>query len=145
MPKISAAVAQEEAAATVEEEAEAEAEAAAPGDSAEHQALLWESSIQLRQCSVSWDHSRICKPRDGRGKLVPLESYITKISQFYDQIHSKKILVWFQVLHDRDTRRSRGFAFVTMSSVADCEAVIQNLDGSVRISLQNVLSKICCI
>ena len=35
-----------------------------------------------------------------------------------------------EVLYDRDTGRSRGFAFVTMSSVEDCEAVIQNLDGS---------------
>lgn len=35
-----------------------------------------------------------------------------------------------EVLYERDTGRSRGFAFVTMSSVEDCEAVIQNLDGS---------------
>ncbi|PON94851.1 Splicing factor-like protein [Trema orientale] len=35
-----------------------------------------------------------------------------------------------EVLYDRETGRSRGFAFVTMSSVEDCNAVIQNLDGS---------------
>ncbi|KAJ3672123.1 hypothetical protein LUZ60_006844 [Juncus effusus] len=35
-----------------------------------------------------------------------------------------------EVLYDRETGRSRGFAFVTMSSVEDCEAVIKNLDGS---------------
>ncbi|KAI6694090.1 hypothetical protein NL676_021800 [Syzygium grande] len=35
-----------------------------------------------------------------------------------------------EVLYDRDTGRSRGFAFVTMSSIEDCNAVIQNLDGS---------------
>ncbi|KAG9446847.1 hypothetical protein H6P81_012975 [Aristolochia fimbriata] len=35
-----------------------------------------------------------------------------------------------EVLYDRDTGRSRGFAFVTMSSVEDCNAVIENLDGS---------------
>lgn len=35
-----------------------------------------------------------------------------------------------EVLYDRDTGRSRGFAFVTMSSKAECETVIQNLDGS---------------
>ncbi|KAG2721960.1 hypothetical protein I3843_02G091600 [Carya illinoinensis] len=34
-----------------------------------------------------------------------------------------------EVLYDRYTGRSRGFAFVTMSSVEDCDAVIQNLDG----------------
>ncbi|CAA7410531.1 unnamed protein product [Spirodela intermedia] len=35
-----------------------------------------------------------------------------------------------EVLYDKDTGRSRGFGFVTMSSVEDCEGVIQNLDGS---------------
>ncbi|PKU66171.1 28 kDa ribonucleoprotein, chloroplastic [Dendrobium catenatum] len=35
-----------------------------------------------------------------------------------------------EVLYDRDTGRSRGFAFATMSTVEDCEAVISNLDGS---------------
>ncbi|KAF5205272.1 Rna-binding protein cp33 protein, partial [Thalictrum thalictroides] len=36
----------------------------------------------------------------------------------------------FQVLYDRATGKSRGFAFVTMSSIEDCNTVIQNLDGS---------------
>lgn len=35
-----------------------------------------------------------------------------------------------EVLYDRTTGRSRGFAFVTMSTVQDCELVIKNLDGS---------------
>ncbi|KAJ4802380.1 RNA-binding family protein [Rhynchospora pubera] len=35
-----------------------------------------------------------------------------------------------EVLYDRQTGRSRGFAFVTMSSVEDCEHVIKNLDGT---------------
>uniref|UniRef100_A0A803LS47 RRM domain-containing protein n=1 Tax=Chenopodium quinoa TaxID=63459 RepID=A0A803LS47_CHEQI len=35
-----------------------------------------------------------------------------------------------EVLYNRDTGKSRGFAFVTMSSVEDCNAVIENLDGS---------------
>eukprot|EP00262_Sarcandra_glabra_P021186 TRINITY_DN879_c0_g1_i1.p1 TRINITY_DN879_c0_g1~~TRINITY_DN879_c0_g1_i1.p1 ORF type:complete len:283 (+),score=34.74 TRINITY_DN879_c0_g1_i1:346-1194(+) len=35
-----------------------------------------------------------------------------------------------EVLYDRDTGRSRGFAFVVMSSMEDANAVIQNLDGS---------------
>ncbi|KAK9063045.1 hypothetical protein SSX86_016915 [Deinandra increscens subsp. villosa] len=34
-----------------------------------------------------------------------------------------------EVLYDRNTGKSRGFAFVTMSSVEDCQAVIENLDG----------------
>ncbi|KAK6161114.1 hypothetical protein DH2020_004495 [Rehmannia glutinosa] len=35
-----------------------------------------------------------------------------------------------EVLYDRNTGRSRGFAFVTMSSIEECNTVIQNLDGS---------------
>ncbi|KAK3159446.1 hypothetical protein QOZ80_2AG0150190 [Eleusine coracana subsp. coracana] len=35
-----------------------------------------------------------------------------------------------EVLYDRTTGRSRGFAFVTMTTVEDCELVIKNLDGS---------------
>ncbi|KAM0056516.1 putative RNA recognition motif domain, nucleotide-binding alpha-beta plait domain superfamily [Helianthus debilis subsp. tardiflorus] len=37
-----------------------------------------------------------------------------------------------EVLYNRETGKSRGFAFVTMSSVQDCKAVIENLDGRVR-------------
>ncbi|CAH9095169.1 unnamed protein product [Cuscuta epithymum] len=33
-----------------------------------------------------------------------------------------------EVLYDRVTGKSRGYAFVTMSSIEDCHAVIQNLD-----------------
>ncbi|CAN6232950.1 unnamed protein product [Urochloa humidicola] len=35
-----------------------------------------------------------------------------------------------EVLYDRTTGRSRGFAFVTMTTVQDCELVIKNLDGT---------------
>ncbi|GMJ02008.1 hypothetical protein like AT1G60000 [Hibiscus trionum] len=35
-----------------------------------------------------------------------------------------------EVLYDRQTGKSRGFAFVTMSTVEDCNTVIRNLDGS---------------
>ncbi|KAK3155628.1 hypothetical protein QOZ80_2BG0205650 [Eleusine coracana subsp. coracana] len=35
-----------------------------------------------------------------------------------------------EVLYDRTTGRSRGFAFVTMTTAEDCELVIKNLDGS---------------
>ncbi|CAA0822470.1 RNA-binding (RRM/RBD/RNP motifs) family protein [Striga hermonthica] len=34
-----------------------------------------------------------------------------------------------EVLYDRETGKSRGFAFVTMSSIEECNTVIQNLDG----------------
>lgn len=35
-----------------------------------------------------------------------------------------------EVLYDRNTGKSRGFAFVTMSSVEECNLIIENLDGS---------------
>ncbi|CAI9776033.1 unnamed protein product [Fraxinus pennsylvanica] len=35
-----------------------------------------------------------------------------------------------EVLYHRDTGKSRGFAFVTMSSIEDCRKVIEILDGS---------------
>ncbi|PAN12886.1 hypothetical protein PAHAL_2G298100 [Panicum hallii] len=35
-----------------------------------------------------------------------------------------------EVLYDRSTGRSRGFAFVTMTTVQDCELVVKNLDGT---------------
>uniref|UniRef100_A0A453Q133 RRM domain-containing protein n=1 Tax=Aegilops tauschii subsp. strangulata TaxID=200361 RepID=A0A453Q133_AEGTS len=38
-----------------------------------------------------------------------------------------------EVLYDRTTGRSRGFAFVTMSTLEECERVIKNLDGTVTV------------
>ncbi|KAH0456062.1 hypothetical protein IEQ34_013969 [Dendrobium chrysotoxum] len=37
-----------------------------------------------------------------------------------------------EVLYDKETGRSRGFAVVTMSSIQDCEAVISKLNGFVE-------------
>ncbi|KAL2325938.1 hypothetical protein Fmac_024996 [Flemingia macrophylla] len=39
------------------------------------------------------------------------------------------ILLIYKVLYDRETGKSRGFAFVTMSCIEDCNTVIENLDG----------------
>lgn len=47
--------------------------------------------------------------------------------------------VYYQVLYNRETGKSRGFAFVTMSSIEDCKAVIENLDGRVCYSVTIVL------
>ncbi|CAN1144874.1 29 kDa ribonucleoprotein A, chloroplastic [Linum perenne] len=34
-----------------------------------------------------------------------------------------------EVLYNRETGKSRGFAFVTMATIEDCDSVIQNMDG----------------
>ncbi|KAF6156418.1 hypothetical protein GIB67_009076 [Kingdonia uniflora] len=52
-------------------------------------------------------------------------------SQSVDHTFFKEYFDLPQVLYDRDTGRSRGFAFVTMSNIEDANAVIENLDGSV--------------
>ena len=39
-----------------------------------------------------------------------------------------------QVIYDRETSRSRGFAFVTMASVEDAQAAIEKLDGQVSLT-----------
>jgi RNA recognition motif-containing protein len=41
-------------------------------------------------------------------------------------------MVFLQVIYDRITQRSRGFAFVTMSTVRDAMAAMEKLDGIVR-------------
>ncbi|KAI4311334.1 hypothetical protein MLD38_036239 [Melastoma candidum] len=37
--------------------------------------------------------------------------------------------LFFEVLYDRKAGRSRGFAFMTMSNIENCNLVIENLDG----------------
>ena len=41
------------------------------------------------------------------------------------------LCTFLQVIYDRETGRSRGFGFVTMSTVEDANAAIQKFDGSV--------------
>jgi len=41
--------------------------------------------------------------------------------------------VFFQVIYDKATGRSRGFGFVTMSSAAEVEAAAQQLNGYVSL------------
>lgn len=108
-PRISAAVAQEEAAATapVEEEQQQGQE---------------EGEQVLRE--------------EGAESPVNTKLYFGNLPYSCDSAHLAGIIQNYgspelvEVLYDRDTGRSRGFAFVTMSSVEDCNAVIENLDGS---------------
>ncbi|XWS53743.1 hypothetical protein CRYUN_Cryun10bG0026700 [Craigia yunnanensis] len=116
--KVSAAVAQQEAAATaqveeslVEEEKEGEVEA--------------EAEAQVETEAES---------------LVNTKLYFGNLPYNVDSAQLAGIIQEYgcpelvQVLYNRETGKSRGFAFVTMSTIEDCTVVIENLDGSVRIS-----------
>lgn len=51
------------------------------------------------------------------------ESALSEVFQQYGSVSSCKIIM------DRDTGRSKGFAFIEMSSSADAQTAISNLDG----------------
>ncbi|GFY93091.1 hypothetical protein Acr_08g0014870 [Actinidia rufa] len=112
VPRISADVAQEEAAAAVEEAEEVgggEAEAEA-GQEATNNPI----STKLYFGNLPY----LCDS--------------AQLAGIIQQYASPELV---EVLYDRDTGRSRGFAFVTMSTIEDCNAVIQNLDGLTSESL----------
>ncbi|XP_052189346.1 28 kDa ribonucleoprotein, chloroplastic-like [Diospyros lotus] len=102
IPRISAAVAQEEAAAA------AEAEMEAPPPPPEEEGAADPANTKLYF-----------------GNL-PYHCDSAQLAGIIQQYASPELV---EVLYDRDSGRSRGFAFVTMSSIEDCNAIIQNLDG----------------
>ncbi|XVF28522.1 hypothetical protein REPUB_Repub15cG0036800 [Reevesia pubescens] len=106
--KVSAAVAQQEAAATAQieeqslvEEGEAEAQAETEAESPVSTKLYF-------------------------GNL-PYNVDSAQLAGIIQEYASPELI---EVLYDRKTGKSRGFAFVTMSTIEDCNAVIENLDGS---------------
>ncbi|KAK1290511.1 hypothetical protein QJS10_CPB18g01899 [Acorus calamus] len=104
-PKISVAVAQEEAAAAeVEVEEVEEGTVAEGGEEEEEEEKQWKLYF---------------------GNL-PYHCGSAQLAGIIQEFGSPEMV---EVLYDRETGRSRGFAFVTMSSMEDAEAVIQNLDG----------------
>ncbi|KDP33321.1 hypothetical protein JCGZ_12870 [Jatropha curcas] len=128
VPRVSAAVAQEEAAATAAvEEEEAAATAAVEEEKAAPTAAVEEEAQQQQVAG------------EGEGEAeIPLNTklYFGNLPYNVDSAQLAGIIQEYgapelvEVLYDRDTGRSRGFAFVTMSSVEDCNRVIENLDGS---------------
>lgn len=56
--------------------------------------------------------------------------YSIDSSQLAAIVQDHGIAELIEVLYDRNTGKSRGFAFVTMSSIEDCNKVIENLDGT---------------
>ncbi|KAK9183005.1 hypothetical protein WN944_026154 [Citrus x changshan-huyou] len=154
--KMSAAVEQEEAAATAEEEAsglveeeteevqedgearaEAEAEpkakALAPPPLGVNTKLYFGNlpynvdSAQLAGIIQDYGSPELVeeiRPRDEVRFFFLLPCLPGKLGILY-----RAVINYLLVLYDRETGRSRGFAFVTMSTVEDCNAVIENLDG----------------
>ncbi|RDX80558.1 hypothetical protein CR513_38883 [Mucuna pruriens] len=83
------------------------------------------------------------KVEENEGEVVPAQDSDSSATKLYFgnlpySVDSAKLAGLIQdygsaelieVLYDRDTGKSRGFAFVTMSCIEDCNAVIENLDG----------------
>ncbi|KAM7488490.1 hypothetical protein LguiB_025974 [Lonicera macranthoides] len=116
-PRISAAVAQEEAALTApvapeeegvaEEKAEEEVPSGGEGEDDAHSTGGVNTKLYF-------------------GNL-PYHCDSAQLAGIIQEYGSPELV---EVLYDRTTGKSRGFAFVTMSTVEDCNAVIENLDKS---------------
>uniref|UniRef100_A0ACD5ZA99 Uncharacterized protein n=1 Tax=Avena sativa TaxID=4498 RepID=A0ACD5ZA99_AVESA len=129
---VSAMAAQEEATATSVEEAQEEEPA---GEAAEEQP---EQAASVEASSDSGEGE------DDGGGTGPTEAAETSATKLYfgnlpyncdsallaGIVQDHAIPEMVEVLYDRTTGRSRGFAFVTMSTLKDCERVIKNLDGT---------------
>ncbi|KAL0286603.1 UNVERIFIED_CONTAM: ribonucleoprotein A, chloroplastic [Sesamum calycinum] len=108
LSRVSAAVAQEEAAALTAQQPEAEVEEVPSGGGG-------------------------AAPESGE---VNTKLYFGNLPYLCDSAQLAGIIQEYaspelvEVLYDRNTGKSRGFAFVTMSSIEECKTVIQNLDGS---------------
>ncbi|XP_060178544.1 28 kDa ribonucleoprotein, chloroplastic-like [Lycium barbarum] len=114
--RLAAAVAQEEAEAAVtvqEEEAEVEAEAAV------------EEEVVAEEKGEDTSESEGVNTKLYFGNLP----YLCDSAQLAGIVQDYGSPELVEVLYDRDTGKSRGFAFVTMSTLEDCEKVIENLDG----------------
>lgn len=106
--KVSASVAQEETAVPVTEDEEEEKQEEVSGD----------GSDQAEEKSSV--HTKLYF-----GNLP----YLCDSAQLAGIIQDYASPELVEVLYNRETGKSRGFAFVTMSSIEDCKAVIENLDG----------------
>lgn len=127
--KISAAVAQEEAAATAEEEASGLVEEEAEEVQEDGQAKA-EAEAEAEAEREPEAEPLVPPPLGVNTKLyfgnLPYNVDSAQLAGIIQDYGSPELV---EVLYDRETGRSRGFAFVTMSTVEDCNAVIENLDG----------------
>eukprot|EP00245_Coleochaete_scutata_P018532 TRINITY_DN9708_c0_g1_i1.p1 TRINITY_DN9708_c0_g1~~TRINITY_DN9708_c0_g1_i1.p1 ORF type:complete len:301 (+),score=81.95 TRINITY_DN9708_c0_g1_i1:51-953(+) len=68
---------------------------------------------------------------DGPAKLyvgnLPFNVDSESLAEIFQDFGSVELV---EVIHDRETGRSRGFAFVTMTTMKDAQSAIEKLDGS---------------
>ncbi|XP_015887414.3 30 kDa ribonucleoprotein, chloroplastic [Ziziphus jujuba] len=128
--RITAAVAQEEVAVTAEvEEEEKMVEEEKEEDQQEE-----EEKVEEEQVVVGREGDKTVA--GGDGVSVNTKLYFGNLPYSVDSAQLAGLIQDFaspelvEVLYDRETGRSRGFAFVTMSTIKDCNKVIENLDGS---------------
>lgn len=114
IPRISAAVVEEEAAAVIQVEEEGVEEEVREGDEVASE----KSEVEVEAATVN------TKLYFGN---LPYNCDSAQLAGIIQDYGSPELV---EVLYDKYTGRSRGFAFVTMSSIEDANAVIQNLDGS---------------
>ncbi|KAI3746697.1 hypothetical protein L6452_09136 [Arctium lappa] len=116
--KISASVAQEEAAVSVTEET--------PEPAAEE--VVVKEEEEEEEISGDGDQTETNSPVNTKLYFGNLP-YLCDSAQLAGIIQDYGSPELVEVLYNRETGKSRGFAFVTMSSIEDCKAVIENLDG----------------
>ncbi|KAG2635590.1 hypothetical protein PVAP13_2NG401600 [Panicum virgatum] len=126
---VTAMVSQEEAAATAVEE-----------EVAEGQLLEQDEVAEQEQPEQEKDGAAEASSDDGGPSEAPITTttklYFGNLPYNCDSAQLAGIVQEYaspemvEVLYDRTTGRSRGFAFVTMTTVQDCELVIKNLDGT---------------
>ncbi|KAG4983223.1 hypothetical protein JHK87_027972 [Glycine soja] len=110
-PRISAAVAQEEAVVVVDDDGAG---------------LVEEEKVEENEGeAVAEQDSDSSATKLYFGNL-PYSVDSAKLAGLIQDYGSAELI---EVLYDRDSGKSRGFAFVTMSCIEDCNAVIENLDG----------------
>ncbi|PKA59418.1 29 kDa ribonucleoprotein B, chloroplastic [Apostasia shenzhenica] len=117
LPRITAAVAQEEATAAAVQLGE-------------------ETVAEQEELPPTAEPAAEQAPAEGEAPLQNTKLYFGNLPYHFDSAQLAGVIQKYaspemvELLYDRDTGRSRGFAFVTMSTVEDCEVVVQKLDGS---------------
>ncbi|XP_057957280.1 28 kDa ribonucleoprotein, chloroplastic-like isoform X1 [Malania oleifera] len=116
LPRISATIAQEEAAA----------EEAVDATTAEVEEEMDEKAEEAGEVSREGEAEAPANCKLYFGNL-PYHCDSAQLAGIVEEYGSAELV---EVLYDRDTGRSRGFAFVTMSSTEDANVVIEKLNGS---------------